>query len=106
MVIEHAELVIAPGREAEFEEAFARGHQAVAQAAGYRWACLIRQIENPRNYLLLVGGETVKAHIVDFRQSELFQLWREAVGEFFATPAVITHYARDFEADSSHRGSN
>jgi heme-degrading monooxygenase HmoA len=106
VVIEHAELVIAPGREAEFEEAFARGHQAVAQAAGYRWACLIRQIENPRNYLLLVGGETVEAHIVDFRQSELFQLWREAVGEFFATPAVITHYAQDFEADSSHRGSN
>ncbi|MET8388075.1 antibiotic biosynthesis monooxygenase family protein [Streptosporangium canum] len=88
-VIEHAELVIAPGREAEFEEAFAPGHPAVAQAAGYRWARLIRQIENPRNYLLLVGWETVEAHTVDFRQSELFQLWREAVGDFFATPIVI-----------------
>jgi hypothetical protein len=26
MIIEHAELVIAPGRETQFEEAFARGH--------------------------------------------------------------------------------
>jgi hypothetical protein len=34
----------------------------------------------------------VEAHTVDFRGSELFQQWRAPVGEFFATPPVVTHY--------------
>jgi heme-degrading monooxygenase HmoA len=98
MVIEHAELTIVPGREAEFEVAFTRGHQAIAKAPGYHWGRLVRQVENPGKYLLLVGWETVEAHTVEFRGSELFQQWRAAVGEFFAAPAVVTHYAGTIEA--------
>jgi heme-degrading monooxygenase HmoA len=92
MVIEHAELAIVPGREADFEAAFTRGHQVIAQASGYRWARLVRQIENPGTYLLLVGWDSLEAHMVDFRGSGLFQLWRAAVGEFFAAPPAVTHY--------------
>jgi heme-degrading monooxygenase HmoA len=95
MVTEHAELVIVPGREAEFEKAFERGHEVISQAPGYRWARLVRQIENPGTYLLLVGWESLEAHTVDFRGSDLFQQWRAAVGEFFAAPPAVTHYQGD-----------
>ena len=99
MVIEHAELAIVPGREAEFEAAFPRGHQFIAQAAGYRWARLVRQIENPGTYLLLVGWDSLEAHTVDFRGSSLFQQWRAAVGEFFAAPPALTHYAGEVDPE-------
>lgn len=92
MVIEHAELPIIPGKEAEFEAAFEQGHKAIAQSPGYLWARLIRQIENPATYLLLIGWESLGAHMVGFRESGLFQQWRAAVGPFFASPPNVTHY--------------
>jgi heme-degrading monooxygenase HmoA len=99
MVVEHAEIGIVPGREKEFEEAFTRGHRAIAQAPGYRWARLIRQIENPGTYLLLVGWESLESHTVDFRNSPLFQEWRATVGEFFAAAPVVTHYEAEPDLD-------
>lgn len=92
MVIEHAEITIIPGKAAEFEEAFERGHKAIAQSPGYLWARLVRQIENPDVYLLLIGWESLEAHTVVFRESDLFQQWRAAVGPFFASPPTVTHY--------------
>ena len=91
-VVEHAELTITPGREAEFEQAFPRGERALADSRGYRWSRLIRQVENPSTYLLLVGWASVEAHMTEFRSSELFQQWRGAVGEYFAAPPVVTHF--------------
>jgi heme-degrading monooxygenase HmoA len=99
MVIEHAELAITAGREAEFEAAFARGHRIITRAPGCHWARIVRQVEDPSAYLLLVGWESLEAHTVDFRGSELFQEWRAAVGEFFASPPAVTHYSGDIEAN-------
>ena len=92
-VVEHVELAILPGREAEFEAAFVKGHAAISSAPGYSWARLVRQVEDASRYLLLVGWQTLEAHTVDFRESELFTEWRAAVSEFFAAPPVVTHYA-------------
>jgi heme-degrading monooxygenase HmoA len=97
MVVEHAEFTIAPEDAAAFEEAFATARQALAKAPGYLWSRLIRQVENPRTYLLLVGWETLEHHMVGFRGSELFTQWRAAVGPFFAAPPVVTHYEGDLE---------
>jgi heme-degrading monooxygenase HmoA len=98
-VVEHAELTITSGREAEFEQAFPRGEQAIAKSPGYRWSRLIRQVENPSSYLLLVGWQSLEAHTVEFRGSELFPQWRGAVGEFFAAAPVVTHFdARDLSS--------
>ncbi|MEV5828026.1 antibiotic biosynthesis monooxygenase [Spirillospora sp. NPDC052242] len=102
MIVEHAELGIVPGREEEFEEAFARGHRVIAQATGYRWARLVRQVENPGTYLLLVGWDSLEAHTIGFRDSPLFQEWRATVGEFFATAPAVTHY--EASADLDHLG--
>lgn len=92
MVVEHAELTVEAGREAEFQEVFGKAREVLAEADGFRWAELLRCEERPRTYLLLVGWESVEAHTVGFRESERFQGWRALVGPFFAKPPAVEHY--------------
>ncbi len=94
-VVEHAEIRVLAGREDEFEAAFVAGHAALSQAAGYRWARLLRQAEDPATYLLLVGWDSLEAHTVDFRESALFTQWRGAVGAFFDGPPTVVHFRAD-----------
>ncbi|MER5527560.1 antibiotic biosynthesis monooxygenase family protein [Streptomyces sp. NPDC002677] len=92
MVVEHAELTVEEGREAEFTEVFGKAREVLAQAGGFRWAELLRCDERPRTFLLLVGWESVEAHTAGFRESELFARWRALVGPFFAAPPAVEHY--------------
>jgi heme-degrading monooxygenase HmoA len=97
MVIEHAEFAITTGEEAAFEEAFTRGHQVIAKSPGYLWGRLVRQIENPGTYLLLIGWESLEAHTGVFRGSELFTEWRGIVGPYFAAAPVVTHFEGELD---------
>ena len=92
MVVEHAQLTVAAGREDEFQEVFAKAREVLAQADGFRWAELLRCEERPRAFLLLVGWESVEAHTGGFRESERFGHWRALVGPFFAGPPAVEHY--------------
>ncbi|WP_329332210.1 antibiotic biosynthesis monooxygenase [Streptomyces sp. NBC_00663] len=92
MVVEHARLTVEAGREEEFQEVFGTARQVLAGADGFRWAELLRCAERPRVFLLLVGWESVEAHMTGFRESERFQRWRALVGPFFAEPPVVEHY--------------
>lgn len=92
MFVEHAELTVAPEQAEEFEAAFARGREALAEAEGCRWSELLRGVERPSTWLLLVGWDSVEAHTVGFRQSEGFTRWRAAVGPFFAAEPTVQHF--------------
>jgi heme-degrading monooxygenase HmoA len=92
VVVEHAELTVEAGREQEFEEAFGKAREVLAEAEGFRWAELLRGAERPRTFLLLVGWESVEAHLVGFRKSPRFQRWRALVGPFFAEPPAVEHF--------------
>ncbi|MFD0687624.1 antibiotic biosynthesis monooxygenase family protein [Actinomadura fibrosa] len=92
MIVEHAELAVAAGREAEFASAFDEAAKVIAQADGFRWVRLLRCVERPGAHLLLVGWESVEAHTEGFRGSELFARWRALVGPFFAAAPVVEHY--------------
>ena len=94
-VVEHAEISIDPARSGEFEAAFARGHAAIRQSPGYRWARLVRQVEDGSRYLLLIEWDRLESHTVDFRGSELFATWRAEVGPFFAETPVVVHYGAE-----------
>lgn len=91
-VVEHVQIRVMPGTQGRFETAFRRGHAAVSAAPGYRWARLAQQVEEPTQYLLLIGWDTLEAHTVGFRSSELFVQWRAAIGEYLAEPPVVAHY--------------
>lgn len=93
MILEHADIRIAPGQQAAFEEAIDRGLKTViARAKGFRGAQVQRGIESAERYLLLIHWDTLEDHTVGFRQSALFTEWRTIVGPFFAVPPVVEHF--------------
>lgn len=91
MITEIAHITIDPASAAEFEAAVARAVPAFRSAAGCRGMMLEREIEDPCRYRLVVTWDDVDAHLVGFRSSPGFQLWRDAAGPFFAAPPVVVH---------------
>lgn len=95
MILEHADIRIPPGREAEFDEAIVRGVTTViAQAQGFLGYEVHRGIENPQRVLLTIRWATLEDHTVHFRGGPLFPQWRAIVGPFFAAPPVVEHFSR------------
>lgn len=93
MILELADIRIAPGRNAEFEAAIRRGAETViSQAAGFRGYKVNRGVESAERYILMIYWETLENHTVDFRQGPLFPQWRAIVGPFFAAPPVVEHF--------------
>ncbi|MGH9102035.1 MAG: antibiotic biosynthesis monooxygenase family protein [Acidimicrobiales bacterium] len=103
MVTEHAVLHVDPERAAEFEEAIGRGIRFPQRSAGFRRARLLKGIEQPGTYLLLIEWDSVEAHTEEFRRSSLFAEWRAAVGVHFVSDPEVAHFEeRPLEP---HRGT-
>ena len=93
MILEIADIRIAPGREAEFDEAIQRGLKTViARAEGMRGWKVNRGVESPQRYVLMIFWDTLEDHTVKFRGGPLFAQWRAIVGPFFAAPPVVEHF--------------
>ena len=93
MILEIAEIRIAPGQQAAFEQAITRGVASVLSTAkGFRSAKVNRGVESPERYVLHVVWETLEDHTVAFRAGPLFPAWRVIVGPFFAAPPVVEHF--------------
>ena len=93
MILEVADIRIAPGQQAAFDEAIQRGvTTVVAQAKGYRGWKVNQGIESPERYLLMIFWDTLEDHMAGFRQGPLFAQWRAIVGPFFAQPPVVEHF--------------
>lgn len=92
MILEQAVFAITPGSERDFEAAVEQGKELISQARGFRSLSLMRGLEQPTGYLLLVEWDTLEDHVVGFRESELFPRWRELVSPYFASPPVVQHF--------------
>jgi heme-degrading monooxygenase HmoA len=92
MITEQALLPVIPGREEEFESAFAGAKRLIAASPGFRGLTLSRGIERPSAYLLLVQWETLDDHEVGFRGSPAYAEWRSALHYFYSPPATVEHY--------------
>jgi heme-degrading monooxygenase HmoA len=93
MILEIADIRIAPGQQAAFDEAIQRGLATViSQAKGMRGWQVRKCIESPERYVLHIQWETLENHTVDFRQGPLFAQWRAIVGPFFAQPPLVEHF--------------
>jgi heme-degrading monooxygenase HmoA len=92
MIVEHALLPVAPGKEDAFEAAMREALPIIESAKGCLGASIQRQIENPSIFLLLVQWESVEAHMEGFRNSEAFQQWRLLTHHFYETPPSVTHF--------------
>ncbi len=93
MILEIADIRIAPGQNAAFEAAVQRGLDEVAsRAKGFKGAKVNRGIESPQRYVLQIFWDSLEDHTVGFRQGPLFAQWRAIVGPFFANPPVVEHF--------------
>ena len=93
MILEVADIRIAPGQQAAFDEAIVTGlTTVVSQAQGYRGYKVNRSIESPERYLLMIFWDTLEDHTLGFRGGPLFPQWRAIVGPFFAQPPQVEHF--------------
>lgn len=92
MIVEHGVLPIRPGREADFEAAFAKARPLISVQPGFLGISMSRSVESPNLYLLLVQWESVEAHTEGFRKSPEFGQWRALLHEFYDSPPVIEHF--------------
>lgn len=100
-VLERATIVVAPGREEAFAAAFPEARAIILSADGCRSARLLRGVESPSTFLLLVEWASLEHHTRGFRESELFAEWRRIVGPFFAEPPSVEHFVALEEADEA-----
>jgi heme-degrading monooxygenase HmoA len=93
MILEVADIHIAPGQQAAFEEAIQRGITTViGRAQGFAGWKVNHSIESPERYLLMIFWQTLEDHTVHFRGGPLFAEWRAIVGPYFAVPPVVEHF--------------
>ena len=93
MILELADIRIAPGQNAAFEEAIQRGLATViGHAKGVQGFKVNRGIESKERYILQIFWDTLDDHNVGFRQSPAFAQWRAIVGPFFAGPPTVEHF--------------
>ncbi|MDT7674231.1 MAG: hypothetical protein QOD82_2133 [Pseudonocardiales bacterium] len=91
MVLEIAEFAIQPGREDDFAAAYREALPLAAATPGFRNARMVRGIESPSTFVLLVEWDTLEAHTKGFRESDRFPRWRELIGPFFAGDPRVQH---------------
>lgn len=91
MISEIAQIQIDPAEAEAFEGAVAKAEPHFRAAKGCRSFRLDRAVDRPGFYMLVVGWESVEAHMVDFRNSEGFQHWRALAGPFFRQPPDVFH---------------
>lgn len=91
-VVERAVITVRPGTEAAFAAAFPEARAVILSADGCNSARLLRGIESPSSFLLLVEWDSLAHHMEGFRNSPLFAEWRAILGPYFAEPPVVEHF--------------
>jgi heme-degrading monooxygenase HmoA len=91
MVFEMAQLTIKPGTESAFEHGVTLAAPLFQRAKGCKGMQLLKSVEQPSHYTLMVTWETLEDHTVHFRESADFQEWRRLVGEYFVSAPQVEH---------------
>ena len=92
VITEQAVLDVQPGRGAEFEVAFGTARSIISASAGFVSLRLLRGIESPSRYLLLVEWETLEDHTEGFRKSAGYQEWGRLLHQFYDPFPTVEHF--------------
>ena len=94
-VLEVAHVEVLPGHESAFEADLLQAAATVLPRAagflefvGHGWG-----IERPSVYLFTIRWETLADHVDGFRGGPLFGEWRGLIGDHFAGPPSVEHFA-------------
>jgi heme-degrading monooxygenase HmoA len=92
MVLEMAVLNLREGQGEEFEATFKQASLLIASIDGYISHTLHRCLETPDRYLLLVEWETLEAHTIGFRESDIYQEWKALLHHFYDPFPTVEHF--------------
>jgi heme-degrading monooxygenase HmoA len=92
MILEQAPLDVIAGQEAAFEAAFSEAKAIIAASPGFRSLRLLRGLERPSRYLLLVEWERLEDHTEGFRGSPPYERWRQLLHHFYDPFPTVEHY--------------
>ena len=92
MIVEVASIRVKEGQEKAFEAAVKKAYDVFGQSGGCKGLHLQKCVEEPLLYQAIIRWDTLEAHTVEFRKSELFQQWRALVGPYFAEPPSVNHF--------------
>lgn len=92
MILEHAILQIKPNQESEFEIAFNKAQSIIASMPGYISHEILKCLEKPNQYLLLVKWEKLEDHTIGFRQSNEYQTWKALLHHFYDPFPEVLHF--------------
>ena len=92
MVLEHVEIRIRPGEQAQFELALERGlREVMTRAPGMLGWQIHKGVESPQRYVMMIHWDSVGSHMAGYRESALAPEFRAIVMPFFAQPPVMEH---------------
>ncbi len=92
-VLEQATLHVRPGQESAFEVAFRQARPLIEATDGCLDVRLLRGIESPSTYLLLVEWRSVEDHEVGFRRSPGYERWAALLHPFYDPFPLVEHFA-------------
>jgi len=92
VILEVAALDVQPGREVEFEMAFAEAKPIISGMVGFVSLELQRCVERGSRYILLVRWRSLQDHTVGFRQSPEYLRWKALLHHFYDPFPTVEHY--------------
>lgn len=92
MILEVAVLNVKPGLEVAFEQDFKLAGQYISSIPGYKSHTLKRCIEETSKYILLVQWEKLEDHTIGFRQSDVYQKWKELLHHYYDPFPTVEHF--------------
>lgn len=103
-VLEVAILHVIPGKQADFEAAFAQAQVIIASMDGYLGHELQRCLEQPNHYVLLVRWRSLEDHTVGFRQSAEYEQWKALLHHFYDPFPMVEHYVPVYKGGNDEPG--
>jgi heme-degrading monooxygenase HmoA len=92
VITEQALLDVRLGLEPEFEAVFAEAKAIIAASPGFGSLELLRCIERPNRYLLLVRWERLEDHTEGFRASAGYEEWKRLLHHFYDPAPTVEHF--------------
>jgi SAM-dependent methyltransferase len=92
MILETAILNIRPGEEAAFEVAMKKAKPLIAASPGFRGIEVRPNLNQPGQYMLLVGWDSVADHEDGFRKSERYGRWKALLHHFYEPFPKVDHF--------------
>jgi heme-degrading monooxygenase HmoA len=91
MTLEIVTVRILSGMDADYERVFHEKVGIIAASEGYIGNRLMRCLEAPDKFIVLVQWRKLEDH-KGFNRAPEYQLWKQRIHPFYAAPSVVEHF--------------